>query len=87
MSKGKLRNITVNGIEWKYIIEHDIDRKAEVRIYNPNNKQIVKRVGFNELKFSEYEIEHGGCNITPKIITEYIQDNLTKNKDERDSNI
>ena len=35
MSKGKLRNINVKGVEWKYIIEHDIDRKAEVRIYIP----------------------------------------------------
>ena len=76
MSKGKLRNINVNGVEWKYIIEHDMDRKAEVRIYNPSTKQIIKRVEFSELGFGEYEIEHGGCNITPKMIREYIQDNL-----------
>jgi hypothetical protein len=38
--KGKLRNIVVKGIEWKYIIEHNMGRKAEVRIYNPSTKQI-----------------------------------------------
>ena len=80
MSKGKLRNINVKGIEWKYIIEHDIDRKAEVRIYNPGTKQIIKRVEFSELGFDEYKIEHSSCNITPGMIRKYIQDNL--NKDE-----
>ena len=80
--KGKLRNIVVECVEWKYIIEHDMDRKAEVRIYNPNTKQIIKRIEFSELGFDEYQIEHGGCNITPKIIREYIQNNLNQNKDE-----
>jgi hypothetical protein len=76
--KGKLRNIVVKGIEWKYIIEHNMGRKAEVRIYNP---QIIKRIEFSELGFDEYQIEHGGCNITPKIIREYIQNNLNQNED------
>ena len=56
MSKGKLRNINVKGVEWKYIIEHDIDRKSEVRIYNPGTKQIIKRIEFSELGFDEYKI-------------------------------
>lgn len=79
MSKGKLRNINVKGVEWKYIIEHDIDRKSEVRIYNPGTKQIIKRIEFSELGFDEYKIEHGSCNITPGMIRKYIQDNLIKN--------
>ena len=78
--KGKLRTIYVKEVEFKYIIEHNMGRKSEVRIYNPNTKQIIKRVGFSELGFDEYQIEHGGCNITPKMIREYIKDNLNQNR-------
>jgi len=72
-TKGKLRNITVDGVKYKYIIEHDMDRKAELRIYNPDTKQLVNRAGFKELGFSDYEIEHSGCNITPKMVSQYIK--------------
>jgi len=85
MSKGNLRNINVKGVEWKYIIEHDVDRKAEVRMYKHGTKQIIKRIEFSELGFDGYEIEHGGCNITPGMIRKYIQDNL--NKDENNTGI
>ncbi len=76
MSKGKLRSIVVNDIEWNYVVEHNMDRKAEVRIYDTKTKQIIKRVGFNQLGFNDYEIEHGNCTITPFMIKEYIQKEL-----------
>ena len=79
-NKGNLKKIVVDDVLWKYIIEHDLDRKAELRIYNPETKQIVKRVHFKELGFSDYEIEHSGCNITPKMISEYIQENLKRDE-------
>ena len=76
MSKGKLKSIMVYGIEWKYVVEHDMDRKAEVRIYDSKTKQITNRIKFEQLGFNDYEIEHGNCTITPNMIKEYIQNNI-----------
>lgn len=76
MSKGKLRTLLVDNTKWKYIVEHNIDRKAEVRIYNSKTKQITNRIKFEQLGFNDYEIEHGNCTITPNMIKEYIQNNI-----------
>ena len=74
MGKKKARKITIDNKEWAYVVEHDPGRKDEVRIYQ--NKQIVKRVRFNELGFDDFRIEHGGCNVTPIMIKEYIKHEL-----------
>jgi len=75
MGKGNLRKLNIKGVEWKYIVEHDIDRKAEVRVYD-SSKQLRKRISFTEFGFCDYEIEHAGCSITPSMVKEYIQTNL-----------
>ena len=74
MGKKKARKLTIDNKEWAYVVEHDPGRKDEVRIYQ--NKQIVKRVRFHELGFDDYLIEHGGCNVTPIMVKEYIKHEL-----------
>jgi hypothetical protein len=75
MSKKKsgLKKVNVNGIEWNYVVEADMDRRSEVRVYEPGTKQIKKRISFTELGFDAYQIEHMGCKITPAMVKEYIE--------------
>ena len=75
-SKGKLRTVTINGVDWKYIVEANAGRKSELRIYEPGTKQIKQRVDFKELDFDDWIIEYGACQITPLKVKEYIKKNL-----------
>ena len=75
-SKGKLRTVNVNGTDWKYVVQADMDRKSEVRIYEPGTKQIKMRVDFTEFGFNDYQIEHMGCEITPTMVMKYIEKNI-----------
>lgn len=61
MSKGKLRSIVVNDIEWNYVVEHNMDRKAEVRIYDT-------KTNFN----SFYDKRIYSKRIKPKTIGSYV---------------
>jgi hypothetical protein len=73
--KNKLRSVHINSVEWKYA-----SGNGEVRIYEPDTKQIKARVSRSELidlhsENSEIEDTYYGC-YTPETIKKYIKNNL-----------
>jgi hypothetical protein len=73
--KKKLRNVEIKGTEWSYVIDYNKgEEDAQVRIYKPGTKQILKRV-------PAYDLEDKEGRITPAKIKLYIETKiLTLNK-------
>jgi len=68
--RSELRKIHINNIEWCYVIDG-----TELRIYEPETKQIKVRVNVNKLE--RIEDDCGYCHYPPSSVKQYIKDNLS----------
>jgi hypothetical protein len=67
--RSKLRRIHINRLEWCYVIDG-----SEIRIYEPNTKQIKVRVNLSKLE--RIEDDFGYYQYPPSSVKRYIKDNL-----------